>query len=180
MRSPANNGAQFATYSLAEYVPNHPLQRTGGAAGVCRSVVQANGMEPTLCSVPSLMRLAPSFHVLKTRVFGTWLWEVLRKMLPLSGGGGRPLFEPHFSTHSDAFHPGRHARMALAEVEEAHRESLCYGVDGDLKSFFDTVHHSLLMNRLAKRLSDRRVLRLLGRYLRSGFFSKSCLISWIS
>jgi RNA-directed DNA polymerase len=70
--------------------------------------------------------------------------------------------------------------MALAEVEEAHRESLCYGVDGDLKSFFDTVHHSLLMNRLAKRLSDRRVLRLLGRYLRSGFFSKSCLISWIS
>jgi RNA-directed DNA polymerase len=79
-----------------------------------------------------------------------------------------PLFEPHFSTYSYGFRPGRRARMALAEMEEAHREGLRYGVDCDLKSFFDTVNHSLLMNRLAKRISDRRVLRLIGRYLRAG------------
>jgi RNA-directed DNA polymerase len=58
--------------------------------------------------------------------------------------------------------------MALVEMAEAHREGRRYGVDGDLKSFFDTVNHSLLMHRVAKRMSDRRVLRLIGRYLRAG------------
>jgi RNA-directed DNA polymerase len=79
-----------------------------------------------------------------------------------------PLFEPHFSTHSYGFRPGRRARMALEEMEQAHREGLRYAADCDLKSFFDTVHHGLLMNRLARRMADRRVLRLIGRYLRAG------------
>jgi RNA-directed DNA polymerase len=114
---------------------------------------------------------------------------VLRVMIPNATGGQRPLgiptgldrviqpalaqvigplFEPHFSTHSDGFRPGRRARMALAEMEEAHREGLRYAVDGDLQSFFDTVHHRLLMNRLARRINDRRVLRLIRRYWRAG------------
>jgi RNA-directed DNA polymerase len=79
-----------------------------------------------------------------------------------------PLFEPHFSTHSYGFRPGRRARMALAEMEEAHRDGLRYAVDCDLQSFFDTVNHRLLMNRLARRINDRRVLRLISRYLRAG------------
>ena len=42
--------------------------------------------------------------------------------------------------------------MALAEMEEAHREGLRYAADCDLQSFFDTVNHRLLMNRLARRI----------------------------
>ncbi len=79
-----------------------------------------------------------------------------------------PLFEPRFSAHSYGFRPARSARMALTEMEEANRDGLKFAVDCDLKSFFDTVDHGLLMNRLARRIGDRRVLGLIGRYLRAG------------
>ena len=79
-----------------------------------------------------------------------------------------PLFEPHFSTHSYGFRPQKSARMALEEMVQAHRDGLRFAVDCDLKSFFDTVDHGLLMDRLARRIHDRRVLRLIGRYLRAG------------
>ena len=114
---------------------------------------------------------------------------VLRVMIPKTAGGERPLgiptvldrviqqaiaqvigpiFDPAFSEHSYGFRPKRSARMALGEMEQAHREGLRFAVDCDLKSFLDTVNHGLLMNRLARRVKDLRVLRLVSRYLHAG------------
>lgn len=114
---------------------------------------------------------------------------VLRVLIPEATGGQRPLglptmvdrviqqasapvigplFEPHVSAHRDGSRPGRRASMVLAEMEEAHRNGLRYAGDCDLQSFFDTVNHRLLLNRLARRINDRRILRLLSRYLRAG------------
>ena len=58
--------------------------------------------------------------------------------------------------------------MALEEMEQAHGDRLRFAVDCDLKSFFDTVNHGLLMNRLLRKVHDKRVLRLISRYLNAG------------
>jgi RNA-directed DNA polymerase len=79
-----------------------------------------------------------------------------------------PLFAPHFSAHRDGCRPGRRARMALEEMVDARHEGLRYEADGDRKRCFDTVHQGLLLNQLARRMADRRVLRLMGRSLHAG------------
>jgi RNA-directed DNA polymerase len=79
-----------------------------------------------------------------------------------------PLFDPHFSSHSYGFRYGKRAHQAVRAVEAASREGYAHAVDCDLKSFFDTVNHDRLLTRLARRVTDGRVLRLIGRYLRAG------------
>ena len=79
-----------------------------------------------------------------------------------------PLFESEFSEHSYGFRPKRSARMALAEMEDANSNGLRYTVDCDLKSFFDTVNHGLLMKQLSRSIKDPKALKLIGRYLRAG------------
>ena len=79
-----------------------------------------------------------------------------------------PLFDPHFSTHSYGFRYGKRAHQAVRSVEAAAGAGYTYAVDGDLKSFFDTVKFDRLMRLLAQRVADKRVLRLIGAYLRAG------------
>ena len=79
-----------------------------------------------------------------------------------------PVFDPHFSESSFGFRAGRSAHQAVREVWKDIREGYHYAVDIDLEKFFDTVDHDALMSRVSRRVKDKGLLRLIGRYLRSG------------
>jgi RNA-directed DNA polymerase len=79
-----------------------------------------------------------------------------------------PVFDPHLSESSFGFRPNRSAHMAVKKVLRLIQNGYAYAVDIDLEKFFDTVNHDVLMNRVARRVSDRGILRLIGRYLRAG------------
>lgn len=79
-----------------------------------------------------------------------------------------PIFDPAFSESSFGFRPGRSAHDAVYKVREYIRKGYRIAVDIDLSKFFDTVNHDVLMHRVARKVSDTRVLRLIGKYLRAG------------
>jgi RNA-directed DNA polymerase len=79
-----------------------------------------------------------------------------------------PIFDPDFSDHSYGFRPGRSAHDAVRKVREYIREGYRTAVDLDLSKFFDTVNHDVLMHRVAQKVRDKRVLHLIGKYLRAG------------
>jgi RNA-directed DNA polymerase len=79
-----------------------------------------------------------------------------------------PYFEREFSDHSYGFRPGRNAHQAVKQVREYIRARHRIVVDIDLAAFFDSVSHDVLMRLVAKRIRDKRVLRLIGRCLRAG------------
>jgi group II intron reverse transcriptase/maturase len=78
------------------------------------------------------------------------------------------IFEPKFSQHSYGFRPGRKAQDAVDAAQRYAREGKDWVVDFDITKFFDHVHHDILMNRIGKEIRDKRVLGLIGRYLRRG------------
>ena len=82
-----------------------------------------------------------------------------------------PLFEPHFSESSYGFRPQRNAHQAVSKARQYVREGRRWVVDIDLEKFFDRVNHDVLMSRLARRIKDKRVLRLIRRYLQAGMMS---------
>jgi RNA-directed DNA polymerase len=82
-----------------------------------------------------------------------------------------PLFEPNFSESSYGFRPGRSAQQAVRAAREYVAEGRRWVVDLDLEKFFDRVNHDILMSRLARRISDKRVLGLIRRYLQAGMMT---------
>lgn len=79
-----------------------------------------------------------------------------------------PIFDPNFSDNSFGFRPNRSAHQAVKQVQEIIKQGRRYAVDVDLSKFFDRVDHDILMSKLAVRVSDKRLLKLIGRYLRAG------------
>jgi len=80
----------------------------------------------------------------------------------------QPIIDPTFSEHSHGFRPGHRAHDAVLEAQRYVQDGYRVVVDVDLEKFFDRVNHDILMARLARRLADKAVLRLIRRYLVAG------------
>lgn len=80
----------------------------------------------------------------------------------------QPLIDPTFSEHSYGFRPGRRAQDAVLTARRHVQDGYRVVVDVDLEKFFDRVNHDILMERLARRIDDKAVLRLIRRYLEAG------------
>ena len=90
-----------------------------------------------------------------------WVQQMLLQVL-------QPIFDPGFSPHSYGFRPGRSAHDAVRAAQGYIRAGKNWVVDMDITKFFDCVNHDILMTRIGKTIRDKRVLRLIGKYLRAG------------
>ena len=156
------------------------VERNQGAAGI-------DGME-----VNQLRRyLLEHWSRIKEQILnGNYEPRPVRRVdIPKAGGGTRmlgiptvldrliqqaihqtlsPIWESVFSAHSYGFRPGRSAAQAIKAVQRHVRSGRRWVVDMDLEKFFDRVNHDVLMARVARRVKDERMLKLIRRYLESG------------
>ncbi len=160
------------------------VKRNGGSPGV-------NGM--TIEKFPEYLRRRWS-KIKQALLLGYYVPSpVLRVEIPKRSGGMRmlgiptildrviqqaisqvlnPLFDSDFSESSFGFRPGRSAHGAVRQVNTYVKSGYKYAVDLDLEKFFDTVNHDILMHCVAKKVRDKSVLKLIGRYLRAGIMDK--------
>lgn len=88
----------------------------------------------------------------------------------------QPRFDPTFSNHSYGFRPGRSAHQAVCAAQRYIQEGRRWVVDVDLEKFFDRVNHDVLMGKLAKRIENKRMLRLIRSYLEAGIMAEGVVM----
>jgi group II intron reverse transcriptase/maturase len=155
------------------------VARNKGAAGVDgRSIDEVVGAAPRLLPYLRHELLAGTYQP----------GDIRRVWIPKPGGGQRglgipnvidrwvqqavlqvlqPIFEPTFHASSHGFRPGRGAQTAIDEAKKYLSEGFSITVDIDLSKFFDRVHHQRLLNRLAQRVADGRILKLVHSMLKA-------------
>lgn len=156
--------------------------------------VERNGGAPGVDGVPT-ERLRDQLRAEWDRIrqellTGTYRPQPVRRVeIPKPGGGKRllgiptvmdrliqqallqvltPLFDPTFSESSYGFRPGRRGHDAVRRARQYVEEGYDWVVDLDLEKFFDRVNHDVLMARVARRVKDKRVLKVIRRYLEAG------------
>ncbi|MEK7158609.1 MAG: group II intron reverse transcriptase/maturase, partial [Patescibacteria group bacterium] len=123
---------------------------------------------------------------------------VLRREIPKPGGGVRmlgiptvmdrliqqavlqridPIFDATFSEFSYGFRPRRSAHQAVLQAKVYIQEGHAWVVDMDIEKFFDHVQHDILMSRVSRRIGDKRILQLIGRFLRAGVMVEGVVIT---
>ena len=156
------------------------VKRNRGAGGIDRMTTEE--LEP---------HLQANWWILKDKLLkGTYVPAPVRRVeIPKPSGGTRmlgiptvqdrflqqlllqvltPIFDPQFSEHSYGFRPGRSAQDAVGAAQRYAQGGKEWVVDIDITKFFDHVNHDILMGRIAEVIRDKRVLRLIGKYLRRG------------
>jgi group II intron reverse transcriptase/maturase len=102
-------------------------------------------------------------------VVDRWIQQMLLQVL-------QPIFEPTFSEHSYGFRPNRSAHDAVGAAQRYVQEDKSWVVDMDITKFFDHVNHDILMHRIGQQIRDKRVLRLIGAYLRAGVMVEGLIV----
>jgi RNA-directed DNA polymerase len=102
-------------------------------------------------------------------VVDRWIQQMLLQVL-------QPIFDPIFSEHSYGFRPKRSAHEAVRAAQRYVQEGKDWVVDMDITKFFDHVNHDILMHRIGQRIRDKRVLRLIGAYLRAGVMVEGLIV----
>jgi RNA-directed DNA polymerase len=94
-------------------------------------------------------------------VLDRWIQQMLLQVL-------QAIFDPTFSARSFGFRPGKSAHDAVRAAQNCLQAGKDWVVDMDITKFFDRVNHDILMHRLGQTIRDKRVLKLIGKYLRGG------------
>ena len=87
------------------------------------------------------------------------------------------IYDENFSENSFGFRPRRDAKDAIKKAESYINKGYRWVVDIDLEKFFDKVNHDILMYKLSKDIKDKRVLKLIRKYLQSGIMINGIVVS---